>query len=159
MTSVATPATACCLTQVGTAGAGPAGGGACPGLGCANVRLSETHVCDAALRTPFGVSHDLRGYMVVGNSFLPLCFSVFGICLFVILVLRIDPRALRLLCIVLFLFFTYSSLIDHVPNCSCPSLLSCCSVNFWGELLDDIAFEWPMLLWVTLRGSAAGPHP
>lgn len=137
--------------------------GECPGLGSANVRVSETHVCDAALRTPIGVSHDLRGYMVVGSSFLPLCFSVFGICLFVILVLRIDPRALRLLCIVLFLllflFFTYSSLIDHVPNCSYPSLLSCCSVNFWGELLDDIAVEWPMLLWVTLRGSTAGPHP
>lgn len=26
----------------------------------------------------------------------------------------------------------------------------------WGELL---AFEWPMLLWVTLKGSMTDPHP
>lgn len=56
MTSVATPATACCPTQVGTAGAGTAGGGACPVLGSANVRVSATQVRDAALRASFMIS-------------------------------------------------------------------------------------------------------
>jgi hypothetical protein len=63
MTSVATLATACCLTQVGTAGASMAGGGGvCP----------VTWVSDDTLRTQFGVTRGLQG-------FLPLCFLVFGV--------------------------------------------------------------------------------
>lgn len=54
MMSAATLATACCLTQVGTAGAGMAGGGVCP----------MSRVSDAAPRTQFSVTCGLQGYIL-----------------------------------------------------------------------------------------------
>lgn len=81
------------------------------------------------------------------------------------MVLGVDPRALRLLSIVLLLLFSFFYLFfsQQLPL---PPLLLSYSVSFrgaallshhpcWGELLDDIA----MLLWVILKGSVTDLHP
>lgn len=139
MTLAATLATACYLTQVGTAAAGVAGECVCPVPG----------LSDAALRTQFGVA---QGYLFSFEEtwwHVPsLCFLVFGFLFVYVLVLGIDPRASCLLCIVLFslllfLFFTSSSLIYCVQTVISPPSSS---VKLFGGLQGRSSPESPSML-------------